>query len=159
MSDNPLDLERQVCYALAVASRGVIGIYRPLLEPMKLTHPQYLVMLALWQRAPLTVTDLASALQLDPATLSPLLKRLETTGYLQRRRNPQNERALQLTLTEEGRQLRTEALKIPAAVMAKLQLTLPAVESLHATLTELISRTQAAVEPPTESGRTETLRS
>src|SRR5919112_1447114 len=75
-SDDLLALENQVCFALAVAARGVIGVYRPILEPLGLTHPQYLVMLALWQRSPRTVRDLGHALQLEPATLSPLLKRL-----------------------------------------------------------------------------------
>ena len=137
---DPLDLERQVCFALAVASRSVIGVYRPLLEPLHLTHPQYLVMLALWQHAPLSVTEVADRLQLDPATLSPLLKRLESTGYVVRRRDPRDERALQLTLTPEGQELRTEALKIPAAVMARLRLTLSDVESMHGVLTDLIAR-------------------
>jgi hypothetical protein len=76
---DPLALENQVCFALAVASRSVIAVYRPLLEPMGLTHPQYLVMLALWQHAPLSVKELSRLLQLEPATLSPLLKRLETS--------------------------------------------------------------------------------
>ena len=73
--ENPLELERQVCFALAVASRTVIAVYRPILEPLGLTHPQYLVMLALWERSPRTVKDLGNVLQLDPGTLSPLLKR------------------------------------------------------------------------------------
>ena len=82
LEGDPLALEEQVCFALAVAARGVIAVYRPLLEPMGLTHPQYLVMLALWQHAPLSVTELSRLLQLDPATLSPLLKRLEASGYV-----------------------------------------------------------------------------
>src|SRR5690348_3015948 len=91
---DPLALENQVCFALAVASRSVIGLYRPLLEPMGLTHPQYLVMLALWQYAPLSVKDLSRLLQLEPATLSPLLKRLETAGLVERRRASDDERSL-----------------------------------------------------------------
>ena len=71
-----LALDRQVCFALAVASRTVIGLYRPVLAPMGLTHPQYLVMLALWQHGTLSVKELSGLLQLDPGTLSPLLKRL-----------------------------------------------------------------------------------
>ena len=77
---DPLALENQVCFALAVAARSVIALYRPLLEPMGLTHPQYLVMLALWGRSPLSVTELSGMLALDPGTLSPLLKRLEAAG-------------------------------------------------------------------------------
>src|SRR5262245_15277685 len=93
-SDDLLALENQVCFALAVAARGVIGVYRPILEPLGLTHPQYLVMLALWGRSPRTVRDLGEALQLEPATLSPLLKRLEAQGYLTRERSARDERAL-----------------------------------------------------------------
>ena len=89
---DPLALERQVCFALAVASRNVIAVYRPLLEPMGLTHPQYLVMLALWQRSPLSVKELSGLLQLDPGTLSPLLKRLETGGLVRRGRDLDDER-------------------------------------------------------------------
>ena len=79
-----LALDRQVCFALAVASRSVIALYRPLLDPMGLTHPQYLVMLALWEESPLSVKQLSNLLQLDPGTLSPLLKRLESSGFITR---------------------------------------------------------------------------
>src|ERR1700733_5783605 len=84
---DPLELERQVCFALSVAARSVLGVYRPLLEPMGLTHPQYLVMLALWGRSPLAVKDLIEMLQLDGPTLSPLLKRLEAAGLVTRARD------------------------------------------------------------------------
>jgi DNA-binding MarR family transcriptional regulator len=137
-----LELERQVCFALAVASRSVISIYRPLLEPLRLTHPQYLVMLALWQYAPLSVTTLSQRLQLEPATLSPLLKRLEAVGYLRRERVPGNERALRLTLTAEGTALRERALDVPPAVMAQLRISLAEAEHLNAVLTDLIGRAQ-----------------
>ena len=142
-----LELERQVCFALAVASRSVIGVYRPVLEPLQLTHPQYLVMLALWQYAPLSVTALGRLLQLEPATLSPLLKRLEAVGYVERRRVPGNERALALTLTPEGRALREQALRVPPTVMERLQLDLADVERLHALLTDVIAKAQRAGDP------------
>src|SRR6059058_6137068 len=93
-----LALDRQVCFALAVASRNVIGLYRPLLEPMGLTHPQYLVMLALWEEAPLKVSELSRRLSLEPATLSPLLKRLESSGMITRGRDPRDDRALAVSL-------------------------------------------------------------
>ncbi|GAB2591675.1 MarR family transcriptional regulator [Paractinoplanes abujensis] len=141
MADDPLELERQVCFALAVASRSVIGLYRPLLEPMGLTHPQYLVMLALWQHAPLSVRDLSRLLQLDPGTLSPLLKRLETIGYVDRQRDPADERSLAVTLTGRGRDLRAEAEKIPPAIVARLGLPIEELESLHAALTRVIAAT------------------
>jgi len=143
---DPLALEQQVCFALAVASRGVIGIYRPILERLSLTHPQYLVMLALWQHAPLRVADLAALLQLEPATLSPLLKRLEAIGYVVRERDSSDERALRITLTPAGSELRGQALAVPGLVMERLSLTLDDVHALHRTLTEVIGRVQAA--PP-----------
>ncbi|WP_249997664.1 MarR family transcriptional regulator [Actinoplanes sp. M2I2] len=139
MADDPLELERQVCFALSVASRSVVSLYRPLLEPMGLTHPQYLVMLALWQHAPLSVRDLSRLLQLDPGTLSPLLKRLETIGYVDRQRDPADERSLALTLTAEGRALRSEAEKIPPAIVARLGMPLAELETLHAALTRVIA--------------------
>src|SRR6202167_2022853 len=79
---DPLALERQVCFALSIAARSVLSIYRPLLEPVGLTHPQYLAMLALWGRSPVAVKELGEMLQLDAPTLSPLLKRLEAAGLL-----------------------------------------------------------------------------
>src|SRR5580693_24770 len=113
ITGDPLALERQVCFALSIAARTVLAVYRPLLEPMGLTHPQYLVMLALWERSPRSVKELGSALHLDSATLSPLLKRLETLGYLTRERSAEDERLLTVELTKTGRALRSEALKIP----------------------------------------------
>ncbi|SDT38601.1 DNA-binding transcriptional regulator, MarR family [Friedmanniella luteola] len=142
--DDLLELERQVCFALAVASRSVIGIYRPVLEPLRLTHPQYLVMLALWQHAPLRVSELGRLLALEPATLSPLLKRLESVGYLERRRDQGDERALRLTLTPAGAALRARALEVPRTVMRRLQLDLAGAERLHAVLTDVIDRARQA---------------
>src|SRR6187401_1638332 len=96
---DPLALARQVCFALAITNRAVLAVYRPLLEPMGLTHPQYLVMLALWEAEPLRVNELADRLSLEPATLSPLLKRLEAGGLVERRRDPHDDRAVAVTLT------------------------------------------------------------
>ncbi|HEY5820428.1 MAG TPA: MarR family transcriptional regulator [Propionibacteriaceae bacterium] len=145
---NLLALERQVCFALAVASRSVIGLYRPLLEPMGLTHPQYLVMLALWEHEHLSVRRLSELLLLEPATLSPLLKRLEVQGYLNRPRDPDDERALRVELTEAGRNLRDDALDIPPAIMSRLDMSRTELETLHATLTAVIGRATTAERPP-----------
>jgi DNA-binding MarR family transcriptional regulator len=141
---NPLALERQVCFALAVAARSVIGVYRPVLERLGLTHPQYLVMLALWEESPLSVTDVGRLLQLDLATASPLIKRLEALGLVDRRRDPADERTLRVTLTDAGRELRTEALSVPVTVMDRLDLTIEDVQSLHAALTPLIAKSRQA---------------
>jgi DNA-binding MarR family transcriptional regulator len=136
---DPLALEQQVCFALSVAARGVVAVYRPLLEPMGLTHPQYLVMLALWQQAPLSVRELSGLLQLDPGTLSPLLKRLEAIGYLRRERDPADERSLAVTLTPAGQALRARAEQIPPAVVARLGMPIEELRALHASLTRVIA--------------------
>jgi DNA-binding MarR family transcriptional regulator len=137
--DDPLALDRQVCFALAVASRSVIAVYRPLLEPMRLTHPQYLVMLALWERSPRSVKDISAALQLDSATLSPLLKRLESIGYLTRTRSRIDERLLTVGLTPAGQALRATAEQIPAAVVQRLGMDVAELIDLHVVLTRVIA--------------------
>ncbi|MEV4704977.1 MarR family transcriptional regulator [Actinoplanes sp. NPDC049316] len=141
---DPLALEQQICFALSVAARSVVAVYRPLLEPMGLTHPQYLVMLALWQHAPLSVRRLSDLLALDPGTLSPLLKRLEAIGYLVRERDQSDERSLAITLTPKGRELRAEAEKIPPAVVQRLGLPIADLRRLHAALTEVIAAAKPA---------------
>jgi DNA-binding MarR family transcriptional regulator len=146
---DPLALERQVCFALAVANRAVLAVYRPLLEPLGLTHPQYLVMLTLWDHrksadAPLSVKQIAKALQLDSATLSPMLKRLETLGLITRTRSTVDERAMNVELTEAGVALRERAMSIPPAVVARLGVDLSELEDLHHALTRINTAAQAA---------------
>lgn len=136
--DDPLRLDRQVCFALSVAARSVVALYRPVLEPMGLTHPQYLVMLALWERSPRSVKDLSAALALDPGTLSPLLKRLEAAGLITRRRDPADERVLAVTLTDAGRRLRAEAEKVPPAIVARLGIDVSDLQRMHTALTKVI---------------------
>ena len=137
--DNPLALEHQVCFALAVAARSVIALYRPVLEPMGLTHPQYLVMLALWEFEPVSVKDLSGMLQLEPATLSPLLKRLESTGLLRRDRDSRDERSLAVALTAKGRALREQALEVPPAIVDRLGMDIDELMQLHERLTRVIA--------------------
>lgn len=141
LGEDPLALERQVCFALSVASRCVIGVYRPLLEPHGLTHPQYLVMLALWEQAPCAAKDLAAALHFDPATLSPMLKRLESLGYLTRTRNAEDERILTVDLTDAGSALREEALKIPYAVVERLGMDVEDLMAIQRSLVRVIEAT------------------
>ena len=149
--DDPLSLERQVCYALSVAARNVVAVYRPWLEPMGLTHPQYLVMLALWQHGPLSVKDLSRLLQLDPGTLSPLIKRLESADLLRRNRNPQDERALAIALTDKGRALRAEAARIPAGIVERLGMDVEELTALHGALTRVIDASQRAFDQASTS--------
>ncbi|NYI79109.1 MarR family winged helix-turn-helix transcriptional regulator [Nocardioides panzhihuensis] len=137
--ENPLALDQQVCFGLAVAARSVIALYRPLLEPLGLTHPQYLVMLALWEEEPLRVSELGRKVQLDPGTLSPLLKRLEVQGYVRRERNKSDERSLAVVLTEHGRALRDDAEKIPRAIVERLDMSVDELMELHRRLLEVIA--------------------
>ena len=136
---NPLALENQVCFALVVASRTVLAHYRPILEPMGLTHPQYLVMLALWEHRQLSVKELGALLQLDPGTLSPLLKRLEAAGLIRRERDSRDERLLAVTVTSAGQALRERAEKIPATIMERLGMSMDELQDLHGTLTRVIA--------------------
>jgi DNA-binding MarR family transcriptional regulator len=117
--DDLLKLENQLCFALVTAARNVVSIYRPILEPLGLTHPQYLVMLALWESSPRSLGELADGLAMEPATLSPLVKRLEAQGRLTRSRRAGDERVLEIALTEAGVALRREALEVPAKVMER----------------------------------------
>jgi DNA-binding MarR family transcriptional regulator len=139
---DPLSLERQVCFALAVTNRAVLAVYRPLLAPLGVTHPQYLVLLALWDHAkakqdPLSVKQIAALLQMDSATISPMLKRLEALGLISRSRSTADERTTHVALTREGAALRRRALKIPPAVVAKLGVDLAELENLHKVLTKI----------------------
>lgn len=143
--DDPLRLDRQVCFALSVAARSVVALYRPVLDPMGLTHPQYLVMLALWERSPRSVKDLSAALALDPGTLSPLLKRLESAGLVTRRRDSSDERILAVTLTDAGKRLRSEAEKVPPAVVDRLGMDVSELENVHTALARLITAARGVV--------------
>ncbi|MFC5185948.1 MarR family winged helix-turn-helix transcriptional regulator [Actinomadura harenae] len=136
---NPLALENQVCFALVVASRSVLAHYRPILEPMGLTHPQYLVMLALWEHRQLSIKELSRLLQLDPGTLSPLLKRLEAAGLIRRERDVRDERLLAVTVTPAGQALRERAESIPATMMERLGMSVEELQDLHRTLTRVIA--------------------
>jgi MarR family transcriptional regulator, organic hydroperoxide resistance regulator len=149
---DPLALEQQVCYALSVAARNVVAVYRPFLEPMGLTHPQYLVMLALWQHGPVSVKRLSALLQLDPGTLSPLVKRLEAGGLVRRDRDPRDERSLAIALTDAGRALRERAERIPAGIVDRLGLDVGELTALHGALTRVIAASQGALEHPEAVG-------
>jgi MarR family transcriptional regulator, organic hydroperoxide resistance regulator len=142
-------LDRQVCFALAITNRAVLAIYRPLLEPLGLTHPQYLVMLTLWDnlksdQEPLSVKDIAALLQMDSATLSPMLKRLQAQGLITRTRSATDERTTHVELTPKGLRLRRQALNIPPAVVERLGVELAALEHLHAVLTAINAAALAA---------------
>ncbi|PRC43516.1 MarR family transcriptional regulator [Mycobacterium sp. ITM-2017-0098] len=110
-------LDDQLCFALYSASRAVTMVYRPLLDEFNLTYPQYLVLMVLWEEEPCTVGHLGARLHLDSGTLSPLLKRLETLGYVRRERAADDERRVQVTLTPAGRSLEQRAACIPERLL------------------------------------------
>lgn len=142
-----LALDRQLCFALYSASHAMTRAYLPLLAPLGLTYPQYLVMLVLWQQDGLTVSQLGERLTLDSATLTPLLKRLETAGHVQRLRDTADERRLRLQLTPAGRALRSRALHIPTTLAAATGCGLDQLSSLVQQLSALRDRLSTA--PPT----------
>ncbi|ASI69289.1 MarR family transcriptional regulator [Diaphorobacter nitroreducens] len=133
-------LDNQLCFALYSASLAMTKLYKPLLDALGLTYPQYLVMLALWERDGLTVSELGERLFLDSGTLTPLLKRLEAAGLLVRLRDVQDERRVRITLTGQGRALRDGAQPIPHCVLARTQCTPADIGALTAQLHALRDR-------------------
>ena len=129
--DNPandtveaLRLDRQLCFALYGAANRVTRLYRPLLDALGLTYPQYLAMLVLWEASPRTVGALGEALDLESSTLTPLLKRLETQGLLVRTRDPKDERRVIVALTDTGKALREQAKTVPEQLLCRLEMPL-----------------------------------
>ncbi len=140
MTDDLLRLENQLCFALVTAARNVVAIYRPVLEPLGLTHPQYLVLLALWERSPCTLGELAEELAMEPATLSPLVKRLEAQGRVTRARRADDERMLEIGLTDAGSQLRDEALRVPQQIMDRVGMDASQIAALRDSLAPFAGR-------------------
>jgi DNA-binding MarR family transcriptional regulator len=133
-SDRPVEalrLDNQLCFALYGAANRMTRLYRPLLEAMGLTYPQYLAMLVLWERSPQTVGALGDALDLDSSTLTPLLKRLEAGGLVQRRRDPEDERRVIVALTDKGWALRDQAESIPTQMLCTIDMPLDALRALR----------------------------
>ncbi|MGY5799020.1 MarR family winged helix-turn-helix transcriptional regulator [Rheinheimera faecalis] len=123
-NEDYLVLEKQLCFSLYSASHKLVRSYRQLLEPLDLTYPQYLAMLVLWQQPELNVKELGEKLYLDSGTLTPLLKRLESKGLVSRTRSEQDERVVQIRLTEQGKALKTQASHIPMAIFQQSGLPL-----------------------------------
>jgi DNA-binding MarR family transcriptional regulator len=132
-----LELEKQVCFALYSATRAVTQLYRPVLDALGLTYPQYLVMLVLWERGASTVKQLGQALELDSGTLSPLLKRLEAHGYVRRERSTSDERSVLVHLTDTGAALRTRASSVPRRIAGATGMEFVELEALRQNLVRL----------------------
>ena len=139
-SESPVEvlrLDNQLCFALYGAANRMTRLYRPLLDALGLTYPQYLVMLVLWEKSPRTVGELGEALDLDSSTLTPLLKRLEAGGLVERRRDPDDERRVIVALTDKGRALREQAVAIPEKLFCALDMPLEAITALRERLKTL----------------------
>lgn len=133
----PLPLDDQLCFAIYSAAHAMNRVYKPLLEPLGLTYPQYLVLLVLWQGDGIAVKDLGARLFLDSGTLTPLLKRMETAGLVARRRDSADERLVRVTLTPSGRALRDQAGAVQRAVVCASGLDPAVLSALHRDLTTL----------------------
>ena len=129
-SDDMLKLDNQLCFAVYSTSLAMTRLYKPLLDKLGLTYPQYLVMLVLWEQDGPTVSELGERLSLDSGTLTPLLKRMEAAGLVQRQRDAQDERRVRIALTSAGQALRAQAEFIPACILAHSHLPLSEVQAL-----------------------------
>ncbi len=135
-----MKLANQLCFPLYAAARNVTNLYTPLLKPLGLTYTQYIVFLVLWERDGISVSELGQKLMLDNGTLSPLLKKLEREGYVQRRRRAEDDRVVELTLTEAGRALQEQAREIPARVASCVDLPPEKARQLYILLYELLQK-------------------
>ena len=142
-----LALDHQLCFALYSSSLAMTKLYKPLLDPLGLTYPQYLAMLVLWEGDGVTVSQLGERLMLDSGTLTPLLKRLEAAGLVQRLRDSADERRVLLQLTREGRALRRRALAVPAAVACAAGCELDELQRLTTRLKTLRDQLSSATTP------------
>ncbi|WP_328748078.1 MarR family transcriptional regulator [Streptomyces sp. NBC_00285] len=141
-------LDDQLCFALYAAQRAVTAAYRPLLDELGLTYPQYLVLLVLWERGETSVKELAGALRLDYGTVSPLLKRLESAGLVRRERAAADERSVLVACTERATELRERATRVPGALLSATGLDSEEVARLRQELRGLAERAHEASERP-----------
>ena len=133
-----MKLENQLCFPLYAAARQVTGLYTPVLRPLGLTYTQYIVFLVLWEKDGLAVGEIGEKLMLDNGTLSPLLKKMEQAGYVERQRSSEDERVVVITLTEAGRALREKAKDIPAKVAGCIDLPPEKAQTLYSLLYEYL---------------------
>lgn len=133
-----MKLSNQMCFPLYAASRSVISLYTPWLKPLGLTYTQYLVFLVLWEKDGITVGEICSRLMLDNGTLSPLLKKMQQAGYIDRKRSEEDDRIVLITLTEEGRALQEKAKEIPGKVAECIDLPPEKAQMLYSLLYELL---------------------
>ena len=135
-----MKLENQLCFPLYAAARSVTSLYTPVLKPLGLTYTQYIVLLVLWEKDNVPVGEICEKLMLDNGTVSPLLKKMEQAGYVERSRSREDDRVVRITLTEEGRQLQEKAKDIPGKVGSCIDLPPEKAQKLYELLYELLGR-------------------
>ena len=147
-----MKLSNQLCFPLYAAARNVTGLYTPWLKPLGLTYTQYIVFLVLWEKDGISVTEIGEKLMLDNGTLSPLLKKLEKAGYVERHRRPEDDRVVEITLTDAGRALREKAEDIPFKVAGCIDLPPEKARTLYELLYELLKNQGYGKTGNTEGG-------
>ena len=147
MTNEMLRLDNQLCFPLYAASRKIVRMYRPLLEPLGLTYTQYITMMALWERDGVTVGELGLRLYLDSGTLTPLLKKMEAAGLVERLRGTEDERQVVITLTEDGRALEGPAGQVPLQMASCLQISREDAMDLHRLLYAVLGARDTRGEP------------
>jgi DNA-binding MarR family transcriptional regulator len=135
---NPLKLENQLCFPLYAAAKEVVGKYKPYLDPIGLTYTQYIAMMVLWERKTISVKELGERLYLDSGTLTPLLKRLESKGFIKRERSTEDERVVNATIMKAGEQLREQAKEVPVQMARCMPLSAEDARTLYGLLYQLL---------------------
>lgn len=143
--DDVLNLKSQVCFPIYALSREIINTYRPFLDELDITYPQYLVLLVLWEEEPQTVNQIGHKLDLDSGTLTPLLKRLQTKGIISRKRKSCDERVVEITLTEAGKALKKKAILVPPKVMEAMNVTTEELKELKEVVSKILNKQRQIV--------------
>ncbi len=133
-----MKLDNQICFPLYAAARQVVNLYTPVLKPLGLTYTQYLVLLVLWEKDGIPVGEICERLMLDNGTLSPLLKKMQTAGFIEKKRSEKDDRVVVITLTKEGRELQEKAKDVPLRVISCVDLPKEKAHQLYALLRELL---------------------
>ena len=141
MTDS-LTLQNQVCFPVYALAKEIVNRYRPLLEDLDVTYPQYLVLMVLWNEEEQTVGQLGEKLLLDSGTLTPLLKRMEQKGILNRSRSPEDERVVKLSLTEKGKAMKEKAKDIPCRLMESMKISEEELLELKTIITKILNKQQ-----------------
>lgn len=140
MMDEILTLKSQVCFPIYTLSREIINHYRPFLDELGITYPQYLVMMVLWENEPQTVNQIGEKLHLDSGTLTPLLKRLQQKGFIMRNRKKSDERVVEVTVTDAGNKLKTKVIPVPQKVMEAMDVTLEELLELKQIVLKILNK-------------------